>query len=72
MVVRGHAYLVAAGDLGARLGQASTVTRQVKLMTMLTLTHRFEKNHLEDPLFLWSFPCIALKALFLGVGVALP
>ena len=75
MLARGHAYLVAAGDLVTRLGQASTVTRQLKMMTMMsmiTLTHRFENNHLEDPFFLWSFPWIALKALFLGVGVALP
>ena len=70
MAGRGHANLVAAGDLGTRLGQASTTTsRQQK---MITRTHRFENIHLEDPLFLWSFPWIALKVLFLGVGVELP
>lgn len=76
MAGKGHAYLVAAGDLGTRLGQASTATsRQLKMMTMIrliTLTQKFENNHLEAPLFLWSFPWIALKVLFLGVGVELP
>ena len=76
MAVGGHAYLVAARDLGTRLGQASTTTlRQQKIMTtlrLITLTHRFENIHLEDSLFLWSFPWIALKVLFLGVGVELP
>ena len=41
-------------------------------LRLITLTHRFKNIHLEDPLFLWSFPWIALKVLTLGVGVGLP